>query len=160
MRTLLLGLFLACSVPAQERKNEADYSVPDCESMEGLHARIEVETPMGTFPDCLVLEHVSRLITQKGVQEVTTREAVAWEYDWGSNSYEALGQAIHYASLSDALPGVAVILRDDENATADCRGVERLLSSVSYLKARGVNVQVRFLGPGLPGCSAVGHWVP
>ena len=150
-RALLLGLLLAGVVPVQAKKTEADYSEPDCESMGGIHARGDVQTRMDTYPDCLVLERVTRA-TVDGETVLTTHKAVAWEYDWGSKPYEGLGQAIHYAALSGALPGVAVILRDDKNAASDCRGVARLLAAVDYLEARGVKVRIRFLGSGVNDC--------
>lgn len=152
MRLLLTGLLLTGAVLGQPKKNEADYSEPDCEAMGGVHARGEVKTRMGTYPDCLVFERVSRSTTDDGVKQITTHKAVAWEYDWGSKPYEALGQAIHYGVLSGALPGVAMILRDDENADADCRGVDRLLVALDYLEMRGVDIRLRFLGPGVDDC--------
>lgn len=135
------------------QKNEADYSEPDCEAMGGVHARGDVKTRMGTYPDCLVLERVTRADAD-GETQLTTHKATAWEYDWGSKPYESLGQAIHYAALSGAAPGVAIILRADKNAAADCRGVNRLLAAVDYLEERGVSIQLRFLGPGVGSCFA------
>lgn len=35
---------------------------------------------------------------------------------------------------------------------ADCRGVDRLLASLNYLGMRGVDIQLRFLGPGVDDC--------
>ena len=152
MRLLLIGLLLTGPVLGQTKKSEADYSEADCEAMGGVHARGDVQTRMGTYPDCLVLERVSYSTTDEDVKTIKTHKAVAWEYDWGSKPYEALGQAIHYGALSGALPGVAIILRDDTNADADCRGVNRLLASLDYLGMRGVDIQLRFLGPGVDDC--------
>ncbi|MDE0165815.1 MAG: hypothetical protein OXH92_02245 [Bryobacterales bacterium] len=151
MRIFPIVLLLTGTCLGGSTKSETDYSEPDCEAMGGVHARSDVQTRMGTYPDCLVLERVSRSEAD-GETLLTTHKAVAWEYDWGSKPYEALGQALHYAALTGALPGVAIILRDDQSADADCRSVNRLLAAVDYLKMRGVEIQLRFLGPGLDDC--------
>ena len=53
---------------------------------------------------------------------------VAWEYDYAHKDHEALGQALHYAAMTDRQPGVMLILRKE----SDQKYVERLQQTIKH----------------------------
>ncbi len=52
----------------------------------------------------------------------------AIEYDFARKWAEAIGQSLHYASMTDKLPGIALIIESQ----ADCRHYTRLLNAIRH----------------------------
>lgn len=90
MRFLLIifGLLSAATFAA-----ERDYQLPFCERLSG---KVEYVLPDRTRVDCLTSTH-------------------AIEVDYAKKWPEAIGQALHYARLTDTVPGIALIVETEKD---------------------------------------------
>ena len=53
--------------------------------------------------------------------------AIAWEYDWANKWAECLGQALHYAHMTDRLAGCRLIILNEKK---EHKYVERLRNTI------------------------------
>lgn len=100
MKTAIIYLLLTASAHA----TEAEISDPWCRSMGGMAQARLVD---GTEADCLTDHH-------------------AIEADYANKWYEAVGQSLHYATVTGKLPGILIILRKP----GDERHVRRLYAVI------------------------------
>ena len=114
-QTILATTLLLVSFSAQAIENEDHYNRLFCEEMQG-----EAE---------YILEDLSRV-------DCLT-DTHAFEADWadGLKVYEAIGQALYYASETGRLPGILLLIRKD-TYEKHVRKVERVIEMYPDLKIK------------------------
>ena len=122
LQTILATTLLLVSLSAQAIENEDYYNKLFCEEMNG-----EAE---------YVLEDLSRV-------DCLT-DTHAFEADWadGLKVYEAIGQALYYASETGRLPGILLLIRKD-NSEKYIRKVQRVIEVYWGLKIQLIVRDVR-----------------
>lgn len=103
---VLSYIFPGCSPEssfAQTKKNEKWYQQKYCEG------KIEVTLPDKTRCDCLTETH-------------------AYEFDFAEDWPESIGQALHYARLTNRIPGIYLILKKKE----DLRFASKLEKNIKH----------------------------
>ena len=122
LQTILATILLLMSLSAQAIENEDHYNKLFCEEMNG-----EAE---------YVLEDLSRV-------DCLT-DTHAFEADWadGLKVYEAIGQALYYASETGRLPGILLLIRKD-NSEKYIRKVQRVIEVYWGLKVQLIVRDVR-----------------
>ena len=95
----LIGLIALLTIPSLSA-TERDHQVPFCEQLQG---KVEHILSDRTRVDCLTATH-------------------AIEVDFGHKWAEAIGQSLHYALMTDKLPGIYLILEKP----ADQRYLQRI----------------------------------
>ena len=100
MKTAIIYLLLTAAAHA----TEADISDPWCRAHGGM---AQVRLVDGTEADCLTAHH-------------------AIEADYAHKWYEAVGQSLHYATVTGKLPGILIIKRRSK----DERYIKRLYAVI------------------------------
>jgi hypothetical protein len=95
----LLSLCIICClaypVDAKHKRKEREYQADWCSQYQG---QIEVRMPDGTRCDCLLPNY-------------------AIEFDFAQKWAEAIGQSLYYASQTQRLPGIVLIIEQESEYT-------------------------------------------
>lgn len=128
LQTILVTTLLLVSFSAQAIENEDHYNRLFCEEMQG---KAEYTLEDLSRVDCLTDTH-------------------AFEADWadGLKVYEAIGQALYYASETGRLPGILLLIRYDAYEK-HIRKVERVIEMYPDLKIKLIVRDVRTTGPNI-----------
>jgi hypothetical protein len=122
LQTILATVLFLVSLSAQAIENEDHYNRLFCEEMNGEAEHVLEDL---SRVDCLTDTH-------------------AFEADWadGLKVYEAIGQALYYASETGKLPGILLLIRKD-TYEKHVRKVERVIEMYPDLQIKLVMRDVR-----------------
>lgn len=116
----LTVLLTAMKADAARLHKEDEYNTHWCELMKGSR---EKTLPNGTRVDCI------------------TPDGYAVEADFANKYNEAVGQSLHYASVTGMSPGILLIVEDWEK---DKKYVNRLFQTIKYTCP---SIRVWFIDP-------------